>query len=162
MHRVHLRNETPIRPSFAHTWPSSSTPQPRPATRNSIGRRHQYDRSGRSSGVAVVTFETPAEATRAKKQFDGILAKSNAPLHPSSFVVAFGWMLTWVYARRPADGDSVRLCATPGEGPAPDSDRASVAPQPHREAAPPRPPQQDDGSEVEVGVALVRRVYPYP
>jgi len=35
----------------------------------------RYDRSGRSSGVAVITFETPAEATRAKKQFDGILAK---------------------------------------------------------------------------------------
>ncbi|PIL23496.1 hypothetical protein GSI_14807 [Ganoderma sinense ZZ0214-1] len=39
----------------------------------------RYDRSGRSSGVAVVTFETPAEATRAKKQFDGILAK-NQPM----------------------------------------------------------------------------------
>ncbi|CDO70486.1 hypothetical protein BN946_scf184569.g29 [Trametes cinnabarina] len=35
--------------------------------------------SGRSSGVAVITFETPAEATRAKKQFDGILAK-NQPM----------------------------------------------------------------------------------
>ncbi|KAI0246661.1 hypothetical protein BJV78DRAFT_1286191 [Lactifluus subvellereus] len=32
-------------------------------------------RSGRSSGVAIVTFETPAEATRAKKQLDGVLAK---------------------------------------------------------------------------------------
>jgi len=36
----------------------------------------RYDRSGRSSGMAIVSFETPAEATRAKKQFDGILAKS--------------------------------------------------------------------------------------
>ncbi|KAG7094884.1 hypothetical protein E1B28_005691 [Marasmius oreades] len=35
----------------------------------------RYDRSGRSSGVAIISFETPAEATRAKKQFDGILAK---------------------------------------------------------------------------------------
>ncbi|KAJ6470580.1 hypothetical protein C8R47DRAFT_754784 [Mycena vitilis] len=35
----------------------------------------RYDRSGRSSGTAIVTFETPVEATRAKKQFDGILAK---------------------------------------------------------------------------------------
>ncbi|KAJ6627966.1 hypothetical protein B0H10DRAFT_1992943 [Mycena sp. CBHHK59/15] len=35
----------------------------------------RYDRSGRSAGSALVTFETPAEATRAKKQFDGILAK---------------------------------------------------------------------------------------
>ncbi|KAH9941614.1 RNA-binding domain-containing protein [Epithele typhae] len=39
----------------------------------------RYDRSGRSSGVAVVTFETPLEATRAKKQFDGILCK-NQPM----------------------------------------------------------------------------------
>ncbi|KAI9509919.1 hypothetical protein F5148DRAFT_1183885, partial [Russula earlei] len=35
----------------------------------------RYDRSGRSSGVAIITFETPAEATRAKKQLDGVLAK---------------------------------------------------------------------------------------
>jgi len=35
----------------------------------------KYDRSGRSSGVAIISFETPTEATRAKKQFDGILAK---------------------------------------------------------------------------------------
>jgi len=35
----------------------------------------RYDRSGRSSGVAIISFETAAEATRAKKQFSGILAK---------------------------------------------------------------------------------------
>jgi len=35
----------------------------------------KYDRSGRSSGIAIIAFETSAEATRAKKQFDGILAK---------------------------------------------------------------------------------------
>ncbi|EDR08195.1 uncharacterized protein LACBIDRAFT_297588 [Laccaria bicolor S238N-H82] len=35
----------------------------------------RYDRSGRSSGTAFIAFETNAEATRAKKQFDGILAK---------------------------------------------------------------------------------------
>ncbi|KAH7913321.1 hypothetical protein BJ138DRAFT_1002621 [Hygrophoropsis aurantiaca] len=35
----------------------------------------RYDRSGRSSGVAIVFFETSADATRAKNQFDGILAK---------------------------------------------------------------------------------------
>ena len=35
----------------------------------------RYDASGRSTGVAVISFETPAEAVRAKKQFDGILAK---------------------------------------------------------------------------------------
>jgi len=35
----------------------------------------KYDRSGRSSGVAIIAFETTAEAIRARKQYDGILAK---------------------------------------------------------------------------------------
>jgi THO complex subunit 4 len=35
----------------------------------------RYDRSGRSSGSAIISFETAVEATRAKKQFDGYLAK---------------------------------------------------------------------------------------
>ncbi|KAI0033057.1 hypothetical protein K488DRAFT_48543, partial [Vararia minispora EC-137] len=35
----------------------------------------RYDKSGRSTGVAIVTLETPAEATRAKNQFHGQLAK---------------------------------------------------------------------------------------
>jgi THO complex subunit 4 len=35
----------------------------------------RYDRSGRSSGVAIITFETPAEAKLAKRQLDGVLAK---------------------------------------------------------------------------------------
>ncbi|KAH9478311.1 THO complex subunit 4 [Psilocybe cubensis] len=35
----------------------------------------RYDRSGRSSGTAIISFETALEATRAKKQFDGYLAK---------------------------------------------------------------------------------------
>jgi THO complex subunit 4 len=46
----------------------------------------RYDRSGRSSGVAIISFETPAEATRAKKQFDGILAKGQ----PMSITYDFG------------------------------------------------------------------------
>ncbi|KAF7316439.1 RRM domain-containing protein [Mycena indigotica] len=37
--------------------------------------RIRYDRSGRSSGTAFVSFETVGEATRAKRQYDGILAK---------------------------------------------------------------------------------------
>ncbi|KAL5499190.1 hypothetical protein ACEPAH_1708 [Sanghuangporus vaninii] len=35
----------------------------------------KYDRSGRSTGVAIITFETIAEATRAKNQFNRVLAK---------------------------------------------------------------------------------------
>ncbi|PPR06782.1 hypothetical protein CVT24_011282 [Panaeolus cyanescens] len=35
----------------------------------------RYDERGRSTGVAIITFENATEATRAKKQFDGILAK---------------------------------------------------------------------------------------
>ncbi|KAJ7185750.1 hypothetical protein C8R46DRAFT_1061625 [Mycena filopes] len=35
----------------------------------------RYDRSGRSSGMATVAFETVGEATRARNQFDGILAR---------------------------------------------------------------------------------------
>jgi len=35
----------------------------------------RYDRSGRSSGSAIIAFETVGEAIRAKKQFGGILAK---------------------------------------------------------------------------------------
>ncbi|KAF8556820.1 hypothetical protein OG21DRAFT_1458547, partial [Imleria badia] len=35
----------------------------------------RYDRSGRSSGVAIITYEKPAEATRAKKEYEGKLAK---------------------------------------------------------------------------------------
>ncbi|KAJ2934188.1 hypothetical protein H1R20_g2911, partial [Candolleomyces eurysporus] len=44
----------------------------------------KYDGSGRSLGIAIVTFETSAEATRAKKQFDGILAKGQ-PMHIKFF-----------------------------------------------------------------------------
>lgn len=35
----------------------------------------KYDRSGRSSGVAFITYETPAEAAQAKREFDGKFAK---------------------------------------------------------------------------------------
>lgn len=35
----------------------------------------KYDRSGRSSGVAIITYETPEEAVHAKQRFDGKLAK---------------------------------------------------------------------------------------
>ena len=35
----------------------------------------KYDRSGRSSGVAIIMYEKPAEASRAKKEFEGKLAK---------------------------------------------------------------------------------------
>ncbi|KAH8836088.1 hypothetical protein DL96DRAFT_1576667 [Flagelloscypha sp. PMI_526] len=35
----------------------------------------RYDASGRSTGVAIITFESPEEATEAKRQYDGKLAK---------------------------------------------------------------------------------------
>ncbi|KAI0078365.1 hypothetical protein K474DRAFT_1690438 [Panus rudis PR-1116 ss-1] len=35
----------------------------------------RYDRSGRSSGVAIVSYETVAEATAAKREYDGRLCK---------------------------------------------------------------------------------------
>ncbi len=35
----------------------------------------KYDRSGRSTGTAFISFETPEEATIAKKTFDGKDAK---------------------------------------------------------------------------------------
>lgn len=37
----------------------------------------KYDRSGRSTGVAIITYETAEEARNAQGQFDGILAKGN-------------------------------------------------------------------------------------
>ncbi|KZT25760.1 hypothetical protein NEOLEDRAFT_1156169 [Neolentinus lepideus HHB14362 ss-1] len=35
----------------------------------------KYDRSGRSTGVAIIHYETAEEAKRAKTQFEGVLAK---------------------------------------------------------------------------------------
>ncbi|EIM88808.1 uncharacterized protein STEHIDRAFT_145663 [Stereum hirsutum FP-91666 SS1] len=35
----------------------------------------KYDRSGRSTGVAIIAFETASEAAKAKEQFQGVLAK---------------------------------------------------------------------------------------
>ena len=49
----------------------------------------QYDRSGRSSGSAIIAFETVAEAIRAKKQFDGILAKGSLFLSLHSISLFF-------------------------------------------------------------------------
>jgi THO complex subunit 4 len=40
----------------------------------------KYDNSGRSTGVGIVHFETAGEATRAKNQFNGILAKGELTL----------------------------------------------------------------------------------
>jgi len=41
----------------------------------SLSRKLKYDRSGRSTGIAVITFATAGEAIRAKGQMDGVLAK---------------------------------------------------------------------------------------
>ncbi|KAJ8501612.1 hypothetical protein ONZ45_g12091 [Pleurotus djamor] len=51
-----------------------------------------YDRSGRSTGVATITYETQAEAAKALSQFNGLLAKgqpmeisydTSVPRHPA-------------------------------------------------------------------------------
>ncbi|KDR80238.1 hypothetical protein GALMADRAFT_242539 [Galerina marginata CBS 339.88] len=46
----------------------------------------RYDRSGRSTGSAIIVFETAVEATRAKKQFDGYLAKGNNHIYSLSLL----------------------------------------------------------------------------
>jgi len=38
----------------------------------------RFDRSGRSTGVAFIAYSSPAEATRAKNQLDGKIAKTQA------------------------------------------------------------------------------------
>ncbi|KAF8916489.1 hypothetical protein CPB85DRAFT_1374632 [Mucidula mucida] len=47
----------------------------------------RYDRSGRSTGTAVITFETAAEAAKAQQQFDGLSAKGQ-PMSISYHTVA--------------------------------------------------------------------------
>ncbi|TFK32027.1 hypothetical protein BDQ12DRAFT_739648 [Crucibulum laeve] len=42
----------------------------------------RYDRSGRSTGTAIIAFETNTEAIRARNQFDGLLAKGNVFFYP--------------------------------------------------------------------------------
>jgi THO complex subunit 4 len=37
----------------------------------------KYDRSGRSSGVAIITYETPEEASRAIARFNGATANGS-------------------------------------------------------------------------------------
>lgn len=46
----------------------------------------QYDRSGRSSGVAIVTYEVPEEAARAIAQYNGATANG-----------AYGYHWYWNY-----------------------------------------------------------------
>ncbi|KAK7676163.1 hypothetical protein QCA50_020874 [Cerrena zonata] len=42
---------------------------------SNLQQQTQYDRSGRSSGVAIITYETAAEASIAKQEYDGRLCK---------------------------------------------------------------------------------------
>jgi hypothetical protein len=37
----------------------------------------QYDKSGRSTGEAIIAYETTAEATKAKQQLNGVKAKGD-------------------------------------------------------------------------------------
>ncbi|KII87873.1 hypothetical protein PLICRDRAFT_176634 [Plicaturopsis crispa FD-325 SS-3] len=63
----------------------------------------RYDRSGRSTGIATISFETPGEATRAKKQFDGILAKGQ----PMSIAYDTSLPPAVRNTRRASDSDSL-------------------------------------------------------
>jgi hypothetical protein len=51
----------------------------------------KYDRSGRSSGIAVITYELPDEAARAIAQYNGATANgiSPSPYKPTSFTHLF-------------------------------------------------------------------------
>lgn len=69
----HARADARTQGLRAHARPPTRT-SCRPQTSPSL-LLEKYDRSGRSSGVAVVFFETAGEATRAKNQYDGVLAK---------------------------------------------------------------------------------------
>lgn len=62
--------------------------EPFPLLRASIT---QYDRSGRSTGIAYISFETPAEASRAKTQLAGVMAKGNFVFH-----LDFGFCCAWI------------------------------------------------------------------
>lgn len=48
----------------------------------------KYDRSGRSAGVAIISYENAEDASRAKKQFEGKLAKGlyNSPDYVALYV----------------------------------------------------------------------------
>ncbi|KAF7325663.1 RRM domain-containing protein [Mycena kentingensis (nom. inval.)] len=113
--------------------------------------RIRYDRSGRSSGTAYVTFETVAEATRAKRQYDGILAKGQPmsivfdmpPRGRSTSAPTTGSLLSRInkgplLGRLSKDDSSVKTSAPPRGGVGPIRNRGGrgkpVAPKPARKA----------------------------
>ena len=71
----------------------------------------KYDRSGRSSGVAIITYEKPAEAARAKKEYEGKLAKGSCSLYVGTMdSVSLFEVLTLV--SRTTNGNRLRHCST--------------------------------------------------
>lgn len=90
--------------------------EPVPTTFDWHFRTFKYDRSGRSSGVAIITFETPAEATRAKKQFDGILAKGKRFTF-ITFPHTLFEATYWYELARPTDVHRLRLRTTSNASP---------------------------------------------
>ncbi|EKM77399.1 hypothetical protein AGABI1DRAFT_115306 [Agaricus bisporus var. burnettii JB137-S8] len=114
----------------------------------------RYDRSGRSSGQAIVSFETVAEAVRAKKQFNGILAKGQpmtvdflAPRPPRGRSVSapHGSLLNRV--QKPAlldrlaqDDSNIKTTSVRGVGPVRSKPGRATRPK----KGPPKPPTAEE------------------
>jgi len=130
----------------------------------------RYDRSGRSSGTAIISFETATEATRAKKQFDGKLAKGQqmtivydtmVPRRVASAPTALS-LLNRI--QKPALADRIRSDEQISNGPGPVRSRAprkgpktatATAPAPARPRPGPKKPKTAEELDKELDAFMV-------